>query len=369
MNVQIMVYIYLAVCVSMIVFNLGYVAMYRRGDKMSRRTDSAFCEEIKTEVFRVEKGEVVNKEHIKKLCRRCRDIWNLVALDETLTNLETEHKAAVDEYVEQTKEIYISLAVSLKKKEPIQKAHYCYMVKKYGIGHSIQGPDIENFMMELVMSSNLYCRQNALDVLYDSGKTSAVVQAMKFLSEKGHFHHEKFLTEGLLSFNGSREALIDDLLKNMNYFSSPIKIAIMNFIRFGSGKYCHEMYAIMCNETEEDEMRFSAMRYFGKYKYEPAEGFLKDMAKHPNRQRWEYASIAASSLAAYPGEETISILKECLSNAKWYVRYNAAISLEQLHVSYLDVADILDGNDRYAREALQYRMEMNKIRKRVKGGA
>ncbi|MGN1231727.1 MAG: hypothetical protein ACI4TP_07485, partial [Anaerotignum sp.] len=41
----------------------------------------------------------------------------------------------------------------------------------------------------------------------------------------------------------------------------------------------------------------------------------------------------------------------------WYVRYNAAVSLEAMNLSYVDMADILAGEDRYAREMLEYRME------------
>ena len=79
------------------------------------------------------------------------------------------------------------------------------------------------------------------------------------------------------------------------------------------------------------------------------------------RQQWEYATVAAASLAAYPDKETINALKEALHSGNWYVRYAAAQSLEHLQVDYTDVIDIAAGNDRYAREMMLYRLESRKL--------
>ena len=48
------------------------------------------------------------------------------------------------------------------------------------------------------------------------------------------------------------------------------------------------------------------------------------------------------------------------------MRVNAAQSLEQLEVTYLELQDIFDGSDRYAREMLQYRFDQRELEK---GGA
>lgn len=68
--------------------------------------------------------------------------------------------------------------------------------------------------------------------------------------------------------------------------------------------------------------------------------------------------MAALSLGNYPGKETISVLKAALSSANWYIRYNAADMLAgHFRVSYLDISDVYNGRDRYAREILSYMME------------
>ena len=80
---------------------------------------------------------------------------------------------------------------------------------------------------------------------------------------------------------------------------------------------------------------------------------------------WEYAAMAVLSLGNYPGKHSIVVLKSALSSSNWYIRYNAADVLTgRFGLSYLDISDIYNGRDRYAREILTYMMQ----RYGLKGG-
>ena len=50
-----------------------------------------------------------------------------------------------------------------------------------------------------------------------------------------------------------------------------------------------------------------------------------------------------------------------MHSANWYVRYNAASSLEGRDLSYEDLVVHIGGNDRYAREMVTYQMESRKL--------
>ena len=63
------------------------------------------------------------------------------------------------------------------------------------------------------------------------------------------------------------------------------------------------------------------------------------------------------------------MLKKDLGSANWYIRFNAAKSLETFHLTYLELSDVMDGNDRYAREILQYRMDLANSRKEQEAAA
>ncbi len=87
------------------------------------------------------------------------------------------------------------------------------------------------------------------------------------------------------------------------------------------------------------------------------------MARQKDPELWEYTTVSVSALARYPGEATVAALKEALHSSNWYVRYDAAIGLQALHVDYMDLMDVITGNDRYAREMMVYRMESDRMQK------
>lgn len=99
------------------------------------------------------------------------------------------------------------------------------------------------------------------------------------------------------------------------------------------------------------------MRYFAKYHDDEVYPVLLDMAGKYDGGHWEYAAIACTALAGYPGEKTVETLKNALHVPNWYVRYNAAESLVRLGVKYFDLIDVIDGKDRYAREILQFQLD------------
>ena len=122
-----------------------------------------------------------------------------------------------------------------------------------------------------------------------------------------------------------------------------------------------KMLDIMEDQTWDKEIRLSAIRYFGRYPYEPALGPLLAFAGNDAPERWEYATVSASSLANYQGERVIRVLKKALHSSNWYVRYAAAASLEAHHMNYEDLLDVVSGSDRYAREMMAYQMESHRM--------
>lgn len=358
MGVQIMVYAYLAVCVSMILFNCVCIILFKKNEKNSRKRDSRFQQKVKQQVLRVEQGEELSQKELKQLARRCMRVWNFAALDEQLDALRPEHGEAVAAYSRQMRYVYIYLAMNLHRKDNIQQAHYAYMVKKYDVVVDQPLSNILDFMLEMVQSPNIYCRENALRVLYAAGDVEVLYKALRLVDGMNVFHHEKMLTDGLLSFRGDKKELIHRLLSTRRKFSLKMQLIILNFVRFSGAGYEDAFLEVLRDEKEDDELRFSAIRYLGRFPHPAARPILLEMARNPQKRRWEYAAIAASALAAYPGDDTIETLKECLHNYSWYIRSNAAVSLERFNLTYMELADVLDSNDRYAREILLYRMEI-----------
>ena len=62
--------------------------------------------------------------------------------------------------------------------------------------------------------------------------------------------------------------------------------------------------------------------------------------------------------------QTEEFLKDLLCDRNWYVRYNAADSLERLGVKYEEMIDVFEGGDRYASEMLRYRFDRKKLKEK-----
>ncbi len=89
--------------------------------------------------------------------------------------------------------------------------------------------------------------------------------------------------------------------------------------------------------------------------------------KDKNPDCWEYAAISASCLAGYPGDDVTAALMEAMHSSNWYVRYNASISLESLHLEYSDLIEVVGGRDRYAREMMMYRLDSKRLGQEAAG--
>lgn len=215
----------------------------------------------------------------------------------------------------------------------MQAGYFAYFLSCYTADKQMAMDSLQDILLDYVQKSNLYCRFNALQALYHFGTPETIAKALRIADDGSVFLHEKLITEGLLSYTGDYHTLIEELWKKISRYSPHTQLAILNYIRFRSGKY----------------------------PYEPAYGPLLAFVEDKDDTKWEFATVAASSLASYEGAAVIDALKEALHSSNWYVRYAAAQSLEHLHVNYGDVVDITAGSDRYAREMLMYRLESRKL--------
>ncbi len=365
MRVEVMIYIYGAVCVSMIVFNMIYNLLLKRSEPRLKHRSQNMARMIALQIDRVRRGEPVEETHIAYLRHKLRRVKYLVVFDRVLKPLveEDDLDSCVQSYLTQIQSVALYLALVYEKRENTQAAYFSYMLSRYMLQRHLPMQSIQEVLLDYVAKDNLYCRVNGLQALYAFGNVDHILTALKLQDSGEVFIHEKILTEGLLSFTGDHDALIKCLWEQLSSFSEHTQLAILNYIRFRTGAYTREMFAIMQNEREGKELRLAAIRYFGRYPYEPALEPLLAFAEDSDPLKWEYATVSVSALAGYPGERVIDALKDALHSANWYVRYAAAVSLETLQVTYDDLIDIMNGNDRYAREMIMYRLESRRMQK------
>jgi len=329
---------------------------------MEKRIET-LVNKVNIQLDKIREGGEPDADHWTNLQRRLSNVNYLIAYDRVMDEcVSDDDDSAVRTYKRKLYRVILQLAIVYRDRESMQAAYFAYFISKHNVQkHMDVGTALQDVLVEYMKKESLYCRVNAVQALCDLGHAGSVVKAITLLDRQDSLPHEKILTDALQSFAGDQEELVGLLWKNLDKYAVKTQLAILNFIRFQSGNYCEDMFAIMVSTEKDKELRLSAIRYFGRYYYEPALEPLLVFAADKNPLNWEYASTAVAALATYKGEAVREVLMEAVHSANWYVRYNAASSLEAHHLDYTDLIEVLSGSDRYAREMIMYRLDFHRM--------
>ena len=357
MGSEVIIYCYGAICASMLVFNILYNISLKNSEPRLKKRSGRIEERIKKQIEKIESGLNIDESHLDYITKKLRRVINIIAFDTAMKNIEDSFGSdRAKKYIEQIQPVFLPLALVYFKKENMQAAYFASFLSKYRLRKNAGIDTVQDVMLDFMRKNSFYCRVNALEALYAFGSEENVAEAVSIQDENNAFFHEKVLTEGLLSFTGDHKKLINILWNKFDDFSEKTQLAVLNYIRFKTGDYCEKMYEIMNDKSKDKELRFSAIRYFGKYFYEPAKSVIMSFLSDKDTANWEYAAVSASALSRYGGGDVIKALKDALYSSNWYVRYNAAVSLEERGLGYNDFNDVISGGDRYARDMILYRL-------------
>lgn len=321
MFVQILIYVYLGICAGMILFNIVTALLSQRREHRSFRAGIRLELTVERELDHLALTGEVNEEHLRYMERRLRRVNGLAAFDAALEHLCVRRPELTRSYLTALNGVMIALAED-------------------------------------------YCRENAMQALYTAGDPAVLVRALRIIDASSLYYHSKLLSDGLLNYTGDTWELADALWEAFDAFQPWMQVTLLNYFRFSSGAYCEKIHALLNDGARDDEVRFSCLRYLGHYPYPPAYADLLRYATPSENARWEYAAIASSVLASYPGAETAAVLERNLYHPNWYIRFNASKSLEQLGFGYRDLIDVIEGHDRYASEILRYRFDVRELEER-----
>lgn len=353
-QVNVLIYIYMYICVCLLIFNLFYVAKERFGRKRDPKKEKRFMDSL-TEALQMNGTAAVSKNEEKVWLRKLNRCSNLIifqqAVDDMTENGEGER---VEEWIRNNKNLFFKLCTAYMKRGSMEKAFMAYIVEQ----HRLCGPgDKDPFafqMKGLMMERSIYCRQNALYALYAGGQAIHVVKAYSILSRLRIEHSAKMVTDGLLYFKGNRKLLAEELWNHWSEFTDYYKICFVNFFRMISGNFTERLMTILENEENDRELRFAAIRYFRRYKYDEAGEYMCRLVDEWRESDWEYAALAALALETYPGGKSVAALKSGYGSRSWYIRYNCVQTLEKM-ISREEKEELIQSaNDRYTKEMMEY---------------
>lgn len=357
MKIEIMIYVYIAICISMIAFNIVYVFVLRHREKSLDTNSQKLKKIIYNQIEVIKSGNKISEKHIRYLCKKLDRIAGITAFDRALESIFEKDPDTAQKYLVETFYVFEYLTHRYINKDTIKTAYFPYILHKYNILKYYDSEKVVIALLDLLRSVNVYCRENTLKALYSMQRPDVVVASLKIIDKNLSFHHSKLICDGLLNYNGDKECLKEMLFESFNAYSTEMQLNILNYFRFGNIRCDKEMLELLSNEKVNSELRFAAIRYFEKFPIKEAESIIWAIAENLEGRIWEYQAIASSALKSYPGDVTFRILVENLSSSNWHIRQNSAISLEKLGYTYHDLINVFDGNDRYAREIMRYRLD------------
>lgn len=421
--IETLLWSYIFICATLILFNVGFMFVMAVKKYRYRSKEKRMYRRILSQIIRIATGEGLEEEYLKFLSTalvlpgalsdydkamaqinseidsgafyltdfeerlrvwiRMEDTWEKEGestLERTRARLTLRPKRMAakpierefarqcyERHVELTAETITSLTASYRKKDEILHTYYAAFLRKYGYLKYTQPPALIANFKDLVEEGGVFACEHVMQAIYSAQNENLVLDMLKFLDEKEEFVHPKIVSDGLLSFQGDARLLQLLLLERRKEFSISMQVNLLTYIRFVSGAHCEALFEILSNEKEHDEIRFACMRYFGKHRYDKAFRILADFAKNEKGERIEYCIVALTALRNYPSQKTMEILRNKIHSPHWFVRYNAAESLEMLGVRYDELVDVFDGTDRFAREIMQYQFDQRYAEHKEKG--
>lgn len=356
-RVEVVIYIFLASCVAVLIYGIAYIFADRHKGGKLEKDSRVMREYLLQKIERQKQGEALTEAEQKKLVNRLGRSRYLrafeIACDEVAGELPEEEWQMC---TARLRAIFLKLTDIYEKRDEAEQAYFAYMIRRLEPNWVNKDDDAIMQMMErLVVSQSPYVRENALQAIYLSGSKTAVMSAFEKMNDFEIIHSDKLLTDGLGMFSGDKRELADYMWSRRESLSLCLVLPIMKFIRFSMAGFEEVFYELLKNPKEEKELRLEAIRYLRRYPYEPARKYIQNQLRYVELIEWEYGAMAALALSVYPGRDTEQVLKKGLRSHNWYVRINSAQSLVSgLKLANRQLADVYNGNDRYAREILMY---------------
>lgn len=340
-------YIYLIVFVSVLVFDIVSIFYKKAADKKMVERE----ERIANEIDSLNVEDIPNK-YLDKLSKKLRNISYFIAFTHAVEKMEQKKRT---EYLNNIKSVFLKITPHYQKQEIIRQTYFIHFLSQYPFIYESGMNSLISYIIQCTTKESVYLRENALNVLYILGNPTYIKEAFYQMNYLGIKHHHKLITDGLLKYKGNLDELTDMLMEEMSYYEEDYKVACINFFGYKKIDCCEYIHKILTSPIEYKEVKIACIRYFSNVIYEPVVQVLYDLLKD-DKNNWEYSAIAATALRKYPSSKTTEALKEAIRSHNWYVRNNAAASLISLTKKdkIKALKDSID--DKYAREAIDYQL-------------
>lgn len=355
-NLDIILYIYLFIAFSMIIFNLFTVLGRNINNSKQEKLTNKFKELILEEI----KNNKYDEEHYNLLCKKLKRTNNLLAYHAAILDISKDQEKKVHKYLLMYKNAFIYLVQVYRDKNTMNRGYFAYLMSEYKLCVGDESNYITEIMISFTQDSSIYVRENAMKALISFKNIDHIVNALRIINRLEYEYNRRVLTDDLLEFKDNIDELCDALVNSLDEFNEEIKLGIINYIAFVSDKYKEEFYKLFIDNNTSKEVKVGLIRYFAKHPSDKIVDELYKYLKSSKANDWELASVSAFALKKYKSVQTKKALIDALSSTNWYVRKNAADSLLSIGLTKKDLDKVHESKDKYAIEMIDYAMSRTK---------
>ncbi|MCI8485431.1 MAG: HEAT repeat domain-containing protein [Lachnospiraceae bacterium] len=276
-----------------------------------------------------EKANPVQKQKInKQILTKLKQLPYLYIFGEVLEKNDVLIEGTIGKAVSKNSynPLFSSLALMYEKKDNVAKAYYAYILSFI----KPKTKQVREFLKNCILSDSIYCVDNALLAYSSLGDVDIMIEAYLMMSKKNIYYDNRLVVEELANFAGSKEKLCKKLYQNFDKFNEQLRIGFLKFFRQCRYDIRKELFEELKIKGLEKEVEIEMIRYFSKISYEEVASLLLEKLENNYYNDFEYDVVMIQTLANYPSDKTIKVLKNALSSYNYHVRYNAGKSLSRM---------------------------------------
>ena len=162
MKVEIMIYIYIAICISMILYNVIYVFVLKHRARAlisnSEKMENVLNEQIEI----LKNGGEISEKHKKYLCNKLLKTAGVTAFDKALEMVYEKEPELTEKYLIDTFSVFEYVTHKYITKDTLKIAYFPYILHKYKILKHHESERLTVALFDLLRSFNLNQRKQGL---------------------------------------------------------------------------------------------------------------------------------------------------------------------------------------------------------------
>ena len=341
---NLMIQIYMIVCVVLLVFDIGFLIVKNIRSHRFYPRDNRFENRIKKEIALRKETGAFSEGFQKDLYKQLSKTKNMITLQDQLE----QQPEAVDMF----RGTIFHMQEEYKKKSDYEQAYYTYIISTMDYSREHVPADFAGKFLTFLDSKSLYTFINAMNAIYQFGEVHLLVSAIDKTDERVGFYHKKLLVDGLLEAKVDKKAFTEKMLERFNRYSTYTQNCLLDYFRLAGCEVSDFCLELILSDLVDKEVQYTAMRYFAKYPNQAAKEYFINILK--NEEEWIRQMLAIQALGRYSEPEIRGLIKKKITSQNWHVRVNAADYLKKNGLDREEIREIINMRDRYTNETLLY---------------